>query len=84
MIAAYIPIIKEELLVIYNEENAALNSKFRGGCNKVTNMLRRVDKPISAKLNLKQTVISTVDNYILMIMPFFFRYFLTLSTVDFS
>lgn len=78
--------------MIYNEENAALNSKFRGGCNKVTNMLRRVDKPISAKLiillynvvNLKQTVISTVDNYILMIMPFFFRYFLTLSTVDFS
>jgi hypothetical protein len=78
--------------VIYNEENAALNSKFRGGSNKVTNMLRRVDKPISAKLiillcnvvNLKQTVISTLDNYILMIMPFFFRYFLTLSTVDFS
>jgi hypothetical protein len=80
----HIPIIKEE--------NAALNSKFRGGSNKVTNMLRRVDKPISAKLiillcnvvNLKQTVISTLDNYILMIMPFFFRYFLTLSTVDFS
>jgi hypothetical protein len=45
-----VPIIKEELLVIYNEENAALNSKFMGGSNKVKNMLRRVDKPISLNL----------------------------------
>jgi hypothetical protein len=64
-----VPIIKEELLVIYNEENAARNGKFRGVSNKLTITLRRVDKPISAKLiillynviNLKQTVISTVD-----------------------
>jgi hypothetical protein len=62
-----VPIIKEELLVIYNEENAARNSKFRGVSNKLTITLRRVDKPISAKLiillynviNPKQTVIST-------------------------
>lgn len=57
-----VPIIKEELLVIYNEENAPCNSKFRRGSKKVTNMLRRVDKPISAKLIILLYIMLLISN----------------------